>query len=231
MAVARVSTGAGNQTTGSSATLATSWSHTVASSGANTFVLIGFNQSVSTNASDTGSTVTYGGQACSLVTESLVGISTTRARAAIYSIVNPPTGAQTVSVTSTGTGTKTRVSGQSVAYSGVASLGTPAVWVTANLSVSLTGATTSMLFAVHGNGSQLTAVNQTQQFLSFTSVGGAGDSLAVQDAAGTGSPTTFTATGTAATAQCGAVELVAAASAPVGKSFTRLQAVNRAGAY
>lgn len=197
MAVALVSAGGGNRATGSATNLATSWSHTVASSDPTTVVLIGVVQSVTSNAAPTAPTVTYGSRGASHVRQLFLGTSTSRASVHIFAVWNPPTGAQTVTVTGTTGSTKAAIAGQSVAYNGVRSLGL-AVTATAT-SVSVSSDSSGMVFGAHSNGAALTASSGTDRYNAGSSVNGVGDYIRVQDAAGTGASVSLSVTGTATT--------------------------------
>lgn len=221
MAVAFVSAGAGNRATGSSASLSTSWSHTISTSGPDTVVLIGIVQSITTDGTPNYPLVTYGGR-----TATRVGIvnpsaaTTSRASVNIMAVWNPPTGTQTVTVTGGGTLTKTAIAGISVAYSGVSRLGTPVTATTTSVSVS-TASANSMVFSAHSNGVSLTGVSGTNRYGAGSAVGGVGDYIRVQDAAGTGGSVSMSATGTATSAGSVGVELLSYAAAGGGQLVLR----------
>lgn len=216
MAVSFVSAGDGNRTTGSSTTLGASWSHTIATSGLDVVVLVGVVQSVTSNAAPISPTaVTYGGLTMARVGTITLGSTTERSAVSIYSLWNPPTGAQTVAVT-TATDTKTAVAGQSVAYSGVAALELGATGNGTTASVTVTIPTGGMGFAVMANGASITSVNRTERYRTGSSVGGRGDYIAVQDTATTGS-VAFTFAGTATTPAAQAVVMRPAQTPPGGQ--------------
>lgn len=194
MAVAWDATGGGNLTTGSSATLATSWSHTIATSGSTTVVIVAVSQSVSTNSASTTCSVSYGGTAMNQVYYLPYGSGTNRAALGMYYLFNPPTGAQTVTATSGGTSTKDQIQGQSVSYTGVVTL-TKLNTATARSVVAPINMTGSMAFAAIANGTTLSAPSKTSRYLSGATTSGLGDYLCVQDTV-SDVPVTFANSGT-----------------------------------
>lgn len=212
MSVAWDSTGTGNRTTGSSTTLGTSWSHTISSTGTNTCVIVGVDLSGSDTAIiyDTV-TVTYGSTVMSNYYSLQYGSSGNRGTIAIYYLWDPPGGAQTVSVTTSGTSTKTAVAGCSVAYTDVGSLN----WMnTANAkNVTITSDTSSMAWAMTVNGAALSAPNMTSRYAAGSLVTGLGDYIQIQDAAGAAS-VAFTNGGTATTARS-----VGLSISPTGRNY------------
>lgn len=192
--VAFVSAGAGAQATGSSTTLSTSWLHTINNSDEHTVVIISVCQSISANGTSTGATVTYGGNAATLLptTEQRNGSTTSRSRLALYAIWNPPTGEQTVTLTSTGSQTVTAIGGNSAAYGGAEFLTSS---VSSIATVPANGSTGDYFVAAHSSDASITAVNHTQRGqLLYHSVAGLGDSTAMQDYTDSGAEVSFVAT-------------------------------------
>jgi len=133
----------------------------------------------------------------------------------IYVLWNPPSGAQTVSVTSGGAGTRAAVAGNSVAYTGVGSVnyGTDLSGTAPATGITITSDSSSMTFAVFSNGAALSAPNKTQRYLAGSSVTGIADYILIQDAAGASS-VTFTASGTSTTPDLQAISL-----SPTGRTY------------
>jgi hypothetical protein len=96
------------------------WSHTCAATA--NLILVGVNLSNGTFANVTA--VTYGGIACTLVPGAQVyaGNTGTAGPAQVFALVNPPTGANTVSVTATG---GFDIIGGSLSFIAAGSFGTP----------------------------------------------------------------------------------------------------------
>lgn len=116
----------GNRTTGTSSTLGTSWTHQVTKTvGSSDCVFVGVEMSISTN--NTGSTcaVSFGGVSMTQLSFAESGSSTNRQAMGIYYLQNPPTGSNTVSVTTGGTPTKVSVAGASANFSNVGTINTP----------------------------------------------------------------------------------------------------------
>lgn len=194
MAVAWDATGAGNLSTGSSASLATSWSHTIATSGSTTIVMVAVSQSVSTNSTSTTCSVSYGGTAMNQLYYLQYGSGTNRAGLGMYYLFNPATGAQTVTATSGGTSTKTQIQGQSVSYTGVVTLSKVNTSSSRTI-VGVANITGAMAFAATVNGVVLSAPTKTSRYLSGATATGLGDYLCVQDAVSSVN-VTFSSTGT-----------------------------------
>lgn len=176
-------TGAGGTAQGgnSSSSVTTSWSHTIGAD--DSAVLIGVSVRGARPNSD-ASSATCGG-----VTMTRLGqIANGGTTIAIFGLLNPPTGTQTMSVTGTwtsGLGANGNVvEGNSVSYDGVAAFGT----VTSNTgsgnpTITVSSATKRMVFNMIGAGSALVSptLNQTQRWKINTA--------AIQDAAGAASVT------------------------------------------
>lgn len=195
MAVAWDATGAGNNSAGT----AISWTHTVASATPATYVLVGVEISVSSNSTATTCTATYGGVSMTLLSGALtlLGSSTNRSAVGIFYLANPASGAQTVTVTPGGASTKARCAANSVSYTRVGSIGSQQS--AASLTLSAASVSGGYDFAVSVNGATISAPTQTQRYLNTASVSGVGDSILIQDAAGTGSSISFSSSGTATT--------------------------------
>lgn len=197
MAVTYISAGAGARATGSSTTLGTSWTHTIATSGANTAVIVGIVTSHSATATGTFTcSATYGGNAMTAVPNFPILASTAAtngAGLAIFYLMNPPTGAQTVTITTGGTTTKASIQGTSVAYSGVQQVlyRDQSVTTTALANPFSNPFASARVggksFWVLGHGVTITAVTQTQRYLGGGSVTGYGDFCAITDGDGPGS--------------------------------------------
>ena len=204
MAVARLGAGAGGSSTGAAVTFN---SFNITSSDANTVAIVGVVISVSTSSTSTTCAVTYGGTAMTQLNLTLAGSGTSRSAVGIYYLFNPGTGTQSVVVTPGGSSTKAGVQCQMVGFSGVGSVG--AAQTAAATSHSPTSTANGYDVRVLGNGATLTSPNQTQEYLNGASVGGVGDWMAMQSAAGTGSTISFTCSGTATTPQSVATALSA----------------------
>lgn len=211
MAVARDATGAGAVSTGA----AISWTHTIGTKSISTYVLVGVEISVSSNSTATTCTATYGGVAMTLLSGALtlLGSSTNRSAVGIFYLNDPASGAQTVTVTPGGASTKARVAANSVSYNGCQYGQTLTQQSAASLTLSATSVLNGFDFAVSVNGVAISSPTQTQQYLNTVSVSGVGDSILIQDAAGTGSSISFSSSGTATTPETLAVVLTPAAKA------------------
>lgn len=218
MAVSRIATGTGNQVTGSSASLAASNTCNAATSGANTYAVVGVNQSVSTNSTSTSVSVTYGGVAMTQLGIILTGSSTNRGAASIHYLANPATGSQTVTATSGGTSTKTAIALLPAVYNGVSSLDAAVSDIAGSASISVTSAVGNKCFCVVTSGFDITAINQNQLYDAFTSVGGNGDAINVSDADGAGT-VTFTPTGSATSMSYIACDINAVVTTSPGQFF------------
>lgn len=119
--VAYDATGAGNNTTNTSTSTNITWSHTC--SGSDRIVIVVFQYYAPTTAS--AFTVTYGGTAMTGITSGLYAFTPPYGGTGVYYLLNPPTGAQTVSVTMpTAAGAGNRyLAGNSVSYTGVSYAG------------------------------------------------------------------------------------------------------------
>lgn len=190
------SVGAGNRATGSSATLSTTWPHTISTSNANTVVIVAAECSVNQNYTDTTLYAKYGGIDMEPAFIYAYGATTARAAVGVFYLFNPPTGPQTVGAYTAGTATKTAVAGQSVAFQGAAAL--REINQVAATGVTVVSDSTSCAVALTANGASLTASNQTSDYRTGSSVGGVGDYISVQHAPGAAS-VSFTNTGTAST--------------------------------
>ncbi len=197
-----VGEGAGSRATGSSTTLATSHSFNVTQTNLNHVLIVSIVSSISTNHTDTGATVTYNGVAMTLISEQhLTATTTSRAYQATYYLFNPPTGNNTVSVTSTGTGTKTAIACQSMLYRGVRSIGH--VGVTTGLGVIITGDIRQEVFIMNASNGAIMSTISSPGRMSYTAgsaVTGVGDYIGVADLRSVGGTTTATFGGTATTA-------------------------------
>lgn len=205
MAVTPLGFGAGGTSTGAAVTFN---SFNVTASDANTVAIVGVVISVSSNSTATTCAVTYGGVAMTQRSLTLVGSSTNRAAVGIYYLFNPPTGTQSVVVTPGGASTKAQVRAQMAGFSGVDPSGVGVAQTAAATTHAPTSVTGGYDVRVLSNGAALTSPNQTQGYLGGASVGGVGDYMCMQSAAGTGSTISFTCSGTATTPQSVAVALL-----------------------
>ena len=203
---------AGNRATGSSASLATSFSHYLDVSDANTMGIVVVTQSVSSSGGTTAATVTWGGNACSNLVWYGNGSGTSRNTVGIYYIWNPPTGSNTVDVTSSGTATVESVVGYSAVYHNV-SQATATVALTVSTSPSGSSGVSlesQVLYATTTSGSidysLPSAGDDTMTaWRGGSLVGGIGDYSVVQTDATTASgPVSFTNGGTTGT-PCGVI--------------------------
>lgn len=210
MAVAKTATATGNRATGSSTTLGVSTTCNTATTGTDTWAIMFVGISVSTNFATTTCAVTYGGVAMTQLTLLQLGSSTNRSVIGAYALKNPLTGAQTVAVTTAGTATKAAVAVGGGVYSGVANVGS--VQSAASLALTASASGSGRVISASINGAAITSPTQTQMYLAGSSVGGVGDYLLVQDAAGINGTISFSSSGTATTPTTLAVSLDMAAS-------------------
>lgn len=202
MAITRVGAGAGGNTTGAAVTYN---GPNVTTSDAHTVMIVGVVISVSSNSASTTCGVTCGGVAMTQLALTLSGSSTNRSAVGLYYLVNPGTGVKSIVATPGGASTKAQVRSQAVAFNNVDSVGS--AQTSAATSHSTTSVTNGYNVRVLGNGAALSSPNQTQEYLAGASVGGVGDYMAMQTAAGTGSNISFTCSGTASTPASVAVAL------------------------
>jgi hypothetical protein len=192
------SIGQGERSTGSSTTLATSWTHNYDNNFASypvavVAVAISIGSSIGITCS-----VTYGGQAMTELVLSQLGSGTTRNATGFYYLAFPPTGTSTINVTTGGDGTKYAIIGESIIYENVQSL--TDIGNVASLSVNVTGTTPGIqLLSVVANGAALSSPNQTELLREGSSVTGTGDYGLIQSAVGTGGTVNFAVSGTAST--------------------------------
>lgn len=202
MAVARLGVGAGGSSTGAAVTFN---GPSLATSDANTVMIVGVVISVSSNSTATTCAVTCGGVAMTQSNLTLVGTSTNRAAVGLYYLFNPGTGIKSVVVTPGGASTKAGVQTQAVAFSGAGAVG--AAETAAATSHSPASVANGYDVRVLSNGATLSTPNQTQERLAGATVSGVGDWMCMQTAAGTGSAIAFTCSGTATTPQSVAVAI------------------------
>lgn len=190
MAVAYDAVGAGNRATGSSTTLATSWSHTIVTSAADTVVLAAVSYSISnTGTQNITSTATYGGTTMTPVAWKGIQGASGGNFVKVFALFNPPTGAQTVQITTGGSDTKVSVMGNSVSYTSVSGFGVPVLANNAastNPTATVTSATGHMVFAAIVDGLTMTA-GKTSRYSAGASVTGIGDFMLIEDASGASS--------------------------------------------
>lgn len=195
-----VAEGAGSRATGSSATLATSHSLNVTQTSINHMLIVSVVSSTGSNVADSGATVTYNGVSMTLISSQHLGSSTSRAWQGTYYLFNPPTGNNTVQVTSTGTAVKTAVACQSLLYRGVKTLAN--VGSAATLGVTITGDMGQDVFILcASNGASMGTISSPAR-MSYTAgsaVTGVGDYIGVADLRSLGQSTTATFGGTVST--------------------------------
>ena len=215
----------GSLTTGSSASLAGSTTIQVSASDANTKILAGVVQSVSTNSASTTCSVTCGGTAMTQEYYLAYGSTTSRAAIGVYSIVNPGTGAKTIIATSGGTSTKTQVAIGAICYenAGTISASTNA----AALALSVSSQTSGRAFYVGANGAAISAPTQIERYLYGGAPAGVGSYILVQDAPGS-TTVSFSATGTATTPQSAGVSIAPVAGGG-GGSLTSTATITGSG--
>lgn len=195
-----VAEGPGSRATGSSATLATSHSLNVTQTSINHMLIVSVVSSTGSNIADSGATVTYNGVAMTLISSQHLGSSAARAWQGTYYLFNPPTGNNTVQVTSTGTAVKSAVACQSLLYRGVRTLAN--VGSAANLGVIITGDIRQDVFILCGSNATAMGTISSPGRMSYTAgsaVTGEGDYIAVADLRSVGQTTTATFGGTAGT--------------------------------
>lgn len=193
MAVSRLGAGAGGNSTGAAVTFN---GPNLASSDANTYMVVGVNISVSSNSTATTCAVTCGGVAMTQLGLTLGGSSSNRAAVGLYYLANPGTGIKSIVVTPGGASTKARVACQAVAFADVGSVG--AAQTAAATTHAVTSATDGYAVRVLSNGAVLSSPNQTSEYLNGATVSGVGDYFLMQSAAGAAS-VSFTSSGTATT--------------------------------
>lgn len=121
MTVTYDSIGGGQAGTNSTTSMSLSWSHNIATSDANTCVIVPIGWWAQT--SMTALTATYGGVSMTVIDTSQVTLSGQLVVVRFLALFNPLTGAQTVAVNGTDTGSGSRwYSGNSLAYQGVGSV-------------------------------------------------------------------------------------------------------------
>lgn len=198
MAVARTASVTGNRNaTSTTATMTVTATCNTATTGTDHYAVVVAEYSAQSDSAAYTLSVTYGGTPMVEQNYTLVGSGNNRAGIGIYTLNNPPTGSQNV-VASVGGGvlTKTAVAVGGGVYSGVGSLS--AVNSVSGLSVSVTSQTDGYTVAGTSNGLSLSGQNQNVLYLTGTSVGGCGDYISIQDAAGATS-VTFNNTGSVST--------------------------------
>lgn len=118
-----ISAGAGNRATGSSATLSTSWTHSVAQSGINAVLVVFVGQSSATNATIGQPTVTANGITMDQLTVGnpsvSTGATTSRGKLSFHYLFNPPTGTVTIAVAGVAGTTKSAIAGESALFDNV----------------------------------------------------------------------------------------------------------------
>jgi len=207
VAVSRLAVGTGGSNNGLSAL--TISGPNIAVADPYTCVIAIANVSVSSNSTATTLSATYNGVAMTQIGSILLGGSTTsRAGIAAFVIFNPPTGVKNIVITPGGASTKAQIRANAVAFGDVDNTAT----LTLQTATATTHAPTSVAngYVIRGlsNGATLSSPNQTQEELSGnTAVGGVGDYICIQSAAGTGSTVSFTCSGTATTPLSVAVSL------------------------
>jgi hypothetical protein len=116
-----------------------------------------------------------------------------------FELMSPPTGSQTISLTSTGSGTH-YTNGNSASYLNVTSVATAVgnFGTTSPATLSMTGTVTGQIeamaaaFASSGSGQTFSTFTQTQRYLAAS--GSASDPLLIGEAAGNGGTVSFSAT-------------------------------------
>jgi hypothetical protein len=219
VAVTRDSVGTSAVSTGAALSFA---GPVIATPGMCTVVLVAVEMSVSSNSTNTSCTVTYAGAAMNAIgTLTLLGSSTNRSAIGWWWMYHPAAGSSTIVVTPGGSSTKTRVAAFAQAYRGVSYLTGPVAGFSKTSAASLTLSAPSLAdgitVAATVNGAALSSPTQTQLYNNFVSVGGVGDALLVQEAAGTGSNISFSSSGTATTPT---TQSVALPVAPPISAFT-----------
>lgn len=216
MAVARLGAGAGGSSEGTAVTFN---SFNITTSDANTVAIVGVVISVSSNSTSTTCAVTYGGTAMTRLNLTLAGSSSNRSAVGLYYLFNPGAGVKSIVVTPGGASTKSQVQAQMVGFSGVGPSGVGAAQTAAATTHTPTSNANGYVVRVLSGGSPLTSPNQTQDYLAGTSVGGAGDYMCMQSAAGTGSTVSFTCSGSPTVPQSVAVALSPPAAPNTGAFF------------
>lgn len=223
------SVGAGVYVTGSGAT-AGSYSHTIAGNG-----VVGIANCFSTT---TNNVVTM---KCGLTSMNQLGViqwDTTSgifAQLLVFGLLTPPTGAQTMSIVNTGGGNSFYgLSFNSVSYGNVGSFGTCSTNAgSTGTSLSHSGITSAadrMVIQAFGKNTTgvVTSPNQTSRW--NTAGNGNAKNMPIQDAAGAGSPLTFSCTDGANPKWASIVLdiIPPAGPAPVGRKYMTRQALQAA---
>lgn len=193
MTVTYDSIGGGQAGTNSATSMSLSWSHTIATSGANTCVVVPVGWWAQTSVSSL--TATYNGVSMTAVDTSTVSMSGQIVVVKWFSLFNPPTGAQTVAVAGTDTGSGSRwYAGISLAYQGAATVITGGAnnsnSPTPTLVVSSAGGEIAASAMVSNNVQSSGSVSQTLRYNDTVQT-----DMLVQDAAGAAS-VSFTSTAT-----------------------------------
>lgn len=124
MAVAFQSIGGASIVGSAASPRSTSWSHTATGTDRVVLVVLTVDQTTGVYTSHTRA-VTYGGNAMTSLGAVHLNNDPDSPWVEIFGLVNPPTGAQTVAVTITGSGQSYALKGNSISYTGAGSFGTP----------------------------------------------------------------------------------------------------------
>ena len=176
--------------TGSSTTLGGSFSANIKSSDSKTCLIVGLAISMTTTAGTLNAGVTYNGISMQNIAFQMGAAASGNEAVGLWYLFNPPTGVNTVSVTTSGTTTKTVVGGFAVAYNNVNCL-TPAF---TNASTSTAPAVTVTdstarerivaLFTCDNPSTFSRYVDMTQRVHLGASATGTGDHFFVEEAPG-----------------------------------------------
>lgn len=193
MAVAFDAVGGGNNVNGAASPANITWSHTA--TGSNRCVVVGLCARDGTNLTGVTRAVTYGGVSMTSLGAIHANNDTARQFAEFFYLLNPATGAQTVSVTCTHVANTFNLRANSVSYTGVGSVGTlgTSVGLSASLSQTVSSATGNMVAQafIAVDTTAISAYNKTSRY-NFTDATLATEIL-IGDAAGAAS-VAFTAT-------------------------------------
>ncbi len=170
---------AGNRVTG---TGNVSTTHTCATADANTIVVVGVVCSINSTGTYTP-TVTYGGTSMTLWGTSETLDATTGVSVRLYYLLNPSTGAQTVTVTNAGTATRTSTMISSASYVGVEGVAQPYAGTTTNQTIGCFA--NEMMVGICSSSAAFSSFDGTNRYSGGGSVNGYGDYARLNDKVGT----------------------------------------------
>lgn len=191
------SIGEAARNTGSSSTLGASWIHRHdASLASYTLAVVAVTVSVGSGGETSTCSVTFGGQSMTQLVWTTNGSGSSQNAVGFFYTSFPPTGNNTVSVTTGGGGTKYAVLGESIIYENVLSLAN--VGSVASLGVDVTGTSVgTQLVMATVNAASIDNASKNELYSNGSVASGSGDYGLIQTSVGTGGTVNFTMDGTA----------------------------------